>query len=393
MSASSTSHGVLPSALPPEAFAASLAGFAEMTVHRLVSLLGRLTPERAFAVAAGDEPPPSGSLVARVLADPQQGPRVAAAWRESAVARPPASVWARCRELGLEITVLGDAAHPHVLGADLLPVPVLFSRGDRGLLRDRRVAVVGTRNATASGRHLAMSFGAELARTGVHVVSGLARGIDGAVHTGMREAGADAAGRPIGVVASGLDVVYPHEHRSLWRWVAEEGLLLSEAPPGAPPLPYRFPLRNRVIAAVAEIVVVVESRERGGSLVTARLAAERGVPVMAVPGNVTSRAARGVNALLRDGAAPAIDVTDIMVGLQLDHLRLDPSVGERRTPPRPVDVDVLRVCREAPCTMGDVALALDRPLVEVAMSLARLEQHGWLHQSDGWFEVLGCSPA
>ncbi len=380
--------------LPPAAYAASLAGFAEMTVHRLLALLRRVTPEHAFAIAAGDEAPPAGSLVERVLAHPDTGSRVADAWAASARARRPGQVWERCCELGLEVSVLGDASHPPALSEDVLPVPVLFSRGDRSVLSGRRVAVVGTRNATAAGRQLAKGFGAGLASAGVHVVSGLARGIDGAAHTGLlkelREppSGAALLGRPIAVVASGLDVVYPREHDQLWHEVGELGLLLGEQPPGSPPLPHQFPMRNRMIAALAEVVVVVESRERGGSLVTARLAAERSVPVMAVPGNVTSRASSGANSLLRDGAAPAIDVTDILVALELDHLRFDPLPADGRVPPRDADLEVLHTCVEQSRTIGDVAGCLGRPLVEVAMSLARLEQHGWLHQSDGWFEAL-----
>jgi DNA processing protein len=381
--------------LPSAAYAASLAGFEEMTLHRLLALLRRVPPEQAFAIAAGDEPPPPGSLVERVLAHPRLGAEVAAAWAASARARPPERVWERCCELGIEVSVLGEATHPSVLADDLLPVPVLFSRGDRSVLLGRRVAVVGTRNATAAGRQLARSFGAGLARAGVHVVSGLARGIDGAAHAGSmhelrQHADADDLGRPVAVVASGLDVVYPREHGELWREVAESGLLLGEVPPGGAPLPFRFPLRNRLIAALAEVVVVVESRERGGSLVTARLAADRAVPVMAVPGSVSSRASSGANALLRDGAAPAIDVTDILVALELDHLRLSPAPAEGRTPPRPDDLEVLATCAERPCSIGDVAVRVGRPLVDVAMSLARLEQLGWLHQSDGWFEALGC---
>lgn len=382
-----------PDRLPPAAYAAALAGFAEMTIHRLLALLQRVPPEHAFAIAVGDEPPPPGSLVERVLTTAESGARVAAAWAASARARPPELVWERCCELGLDVSVIGDPGHPTLLGDDLLPVPVLFSRGDRSLLAGRRAAVVGTRNATATGRQLARAFGSGLARAGVHVVSGLARGIDGEAHNGVlgelnRACVPPALGRPIAVVASGLDVVYPPEHAALWREIGDLGLLLGELPPGSAPLPHHFPLRNRMIAALAEVVVVVESRERGGSLVTARLAAERAVPVMAVPGNVASRSSSGVNALLRDGAAPAIDVTDILVALELDHLRFDPAPGEWRVPPRPMDHEVLEVCVAAPCTIGDVAERLGRPLVDVAMSLARLEQHGWLHQSDGWFEAL-----
>ena len=125
----------------------------------------------------------------------------------------------------------------------------------------------------------------------MHVVSGLARGIDGCAHRGALQT--EGGGRPIAVVASGHDVIYPREHRDLWREVAEQGLLLSEAPPGTAPEAYRFPMRNRVIAALSELVIVVESREHGGSLITVAEALERNVPLMAVPGGVHNRAATG----------------------------------------------------------------------------------------------------
>jgi DNA processing protein len=259
------------------------------------------------------------------------------------------------------------------------------------VLAGRRVALVGTRNATAAGRHVARQFGHGLVQAGVQVVSGLARGIDGHAHHGALEAIDElgAPGRPVAVVASGLDVVYPREHERLWRRVGEDGLLLSEAPPGSPPIAYRFPLRNRIIAALAEIVVVVESRERGGSLITAAAALERGIPVMAVPGHATVRAARGVNSLLRDGSAPAIDVDDILVALQLDHGQTLGLLSDRRPRPRPGDVPAYRLCAVRAHTVGEVAGRLDVPLLDAAMMLARLEQSGWLGQVDGWFEATG----
>ena len=375
--------------LPEQAYAASLAGFDLMTVHRLSALLRHHSPAEAFAVAAGAAPPVPDGLVARVLADE----RVRTAWRTSARCRPPEQVWHRCVELGIEVSVLGDASHPVQLERDPQPPPVLFSQGERSLLDDRRVAVVGTRNATAAGRHLARTFGRGLALEGVHVVSGLARGIDGQAHAGVLEAlSAGAAGRPIAVVASGHDVEYPSEHGALWRRVAVEGLLLSEWPPGTAPAPYRFPQRNRLVASLSEIVVVVESRERGGSLITAQMAAERGIPVMAVPGSTLSRAAAGVNALLRDGSAPVVDVGDVMVALGLDHTRSTATMvdaADGRVRPRSADLAAYRVCAVKPSTVGDVAEALGSPLIEAAMALARLEQGGWLAHVDGWFEVVG----
>jgi DNA processing protein len=192
------------------------------------------------------------------------------------------------------------------------------------------------------------------------------------------------------VVASGLDVVYPPEHRDLWTATGECGLLLSEAAPGTRPEPYRFPLRNRIVAALSEVVVVVESRERGGSLITADAALDRGVPIMAVPGNPSNRAAAGSNALLRDGAAPALDAADVLTLLQLDHsFAIGAPAVERRRRPRPDDLEVYRVLRDEPRTIDGVLLATGLSLSEVAIRLARLEAAGWLAEADGWFEVVG----
>ncbi len=370
--------------LPPAAAAAALASFPQMSVHRLLALLRHHPPAEAFAVAAGTHPPRPGTLAERALADE----RVREAWARAARTTTPERVWERCLALELEVSVVGQPEHPAAFRHDPLPPAVLFSRGDRTLLDGRRVGLVGTRNATALGRHIARELGAGLAGAGVHVVSGLARGIDAEAHGGTLSRPA-APGRPIGVVASGHDVVYPREHRRLWCQVGETGLLLSESPPGTDPAAHRFPLRNRLIAAASEVLVVVESRERGGSLVTAALAAERGVPVMAVPGSAANRAASGTNALLRDGSPPALDLADVLTALAIDHGRTPPMIVDQRIRPRTGDLACYRVCQAGAATIGAVAERTGLPLLEVAMALARLELGGWLAQVDGWFEVVG----
>jgi DNA processing protein len=256
------------------------------------------------------------------------------------------------------------------------------------LLDGRRVGIVGTRNATAAGRHTAYEVGSGLGGAGVHVVSGLARGIDGQAHQGVLAA--EGEGRPIAVVASGLDVVYPREHRDLWRAVAECGLLLSEAPPGTPPEPYRFPLRNRIVAALSEAVVVVESREKGGSLITVTEALDRDVPVMAVPGPVSARASAGTNALLRDGATPVLDAGDVLDLLHLHHRRAQLQVAaDARRRPEGADLAVYRGLAGEPRTLDGVMLLTGFALGEAAMCLARLVAQGWVAEADGWFERVG----
>jgi DNA processing protein len=226
-----------------------------------------------------------------------------------------------------------------------------------------------------------------LAEAGVHVVSGLARGIDGSAHRGVQWS--EGSGLPVAVVASGHDVTYPREHQTLWRFVAENGLLISEAPPGCAPEAYRFPLRNRIIAALSEVVVVVESREQGGSLITVTQAIERNVPVMAVPGGLHNRAAAATNILLRDGAEWAVGADDVLMALSLDHRRASVAAPDPRPRPDGAELTVYESCSGQPRTIDGLALSCSLSLPEVALAVARLEQTGWIQQMDGWFEAVG----
>lgn len=293
----------------------------------------------------------------------------------------------RCAEHEVEVIPLVDPRYPAVLAADPEAPPVIFIRGDVGALDERRVGVIGTRNATASGMATATDLGRALANEGVSVISGLARGIDGAAHRGVR--GGSGVGRPVAVVGNGLDAPYPKRHADLWHWVASAGLLLSEWPPGTSPDAWRFPQRNRILAALCEIVVVVESRERGGSLITARAALDRGVEVMVVPGSPRCRASAGTNQLLRDGAAPVTSVDDVMMMLGLDHRRQGSLNFDPRPRPDPLQARVLAVCDREPSTLDAIVAEVGCTVVEAAMAAARLERMGWLHEAAGWFERAG----
>ena len=170
------------------------------------------------------------------------------------------------------------------------------------------VAVVGSRRATPYGLEVAETLAADLAARGVTIVSGLARGIDAAAHRGALRVG----GRTLAVLGSGVDVIYPPENRRLAAEIAERGALLSQFAPGTPPLPQNFPTRNQVIAALSLAVVVVEAAEKSGSLITARLAAELGREVLAVPGRITAPESRGANRLIQDGAHVAMGWEDVV---------------------------------------------------------------------------------
>ncbi|MEY3033556.1 MAG: processing protein DprA [Actinomycetota bacterium] len=290
------------------------------------------------------------------------------------------------------VLVFGAPSYPERLLHDADPPPALFVRGDPARLGRIAVAVVGTRHTTEYGRTVASELGRDLTRAGVDVVSGLALGVDAAAHRGSLAAlqtGSERRGAPIAVVASGLDVVYPRANGGLWKAVADHGLVIGESPPGTAPDRFRFPLRNRIIAGLAHVVVVVESRASGGSMITVDEALKRDVPVMAVPGATTTRASEGTNQLLRDGALVATSADDVLTVLGMELMGSASCVRDLRVTPRGVDAEVLAVFDMSPLDLDQVVSACaSRSLGEVALSLGRLESWGWLRHTSGWFERI-----
>jgi DNA processing protein len=214
---------------------------------------------------------------------------------------------AATRKAGARYLFHDSPDYPALLAYSEGAPPILTFRGDTGLLGRPTVAIVGARNASAAAVRLARDFAHALAEAGFTVVSGLARGIDGAAHQG-----AQAGGATVGVIASGIDVAYPPEHAELQERVATEGLLLAEQPPGTEPLARHFPTRNRIIAGLAAGTIVVEAAPKSGSLITARLAGEMGREVMAVPGSPLDPRSHGCNQLIRDGAVLVQSVEDVV---------------------------------------------------------------------------------
>ncbi|HET7453047.1 MAG TPA: DNA-processing protein DprA, partial [Thermoanaerobaculia bacterium] len=212
---------------------------------------------------------------------------------------------------------------------------VLWAAGDADRLAAPAVAVVGARAATRYGRDVAARIAGDLALAGVCVVSGMARGIDAAAHV----AAVGNPGGTIAVLGSGVDVPYPKENAELWKKIGARGLLLSEHPPGTRPLPSNFPVRNRVIAGMSSGTVVVEAAARSGSLITARLAADFGRDVFAVPGSILSESSEGCHALLREGAILCRGAGDVLT-------ELFPSVGATaagRASPAGLEGDAARI--------------------------------------------------
>ncbi len=352
---------------------AALAGLPHMGPAGLRLLLRHHTPREAWEVVTGRR-----ASEVEATADLMTRYKMAASWRSVSVDRPDV-LERRCEELGVRVLLIGDEEYPEVLAEDPQAPAVLFARGDMEALRRRRVGLVGTRHATATGRATAEELARGLAQHDIAVVSGLARGIDGAAHRATLKAG----GVPVAVVASGHDIVYPREHAQLWHDVGERGLLLSELPPGSRPEAYRFPLRNRILAILSEVLVVVESRGSGGSLITADEAARRGRPVLAVPGSVRNPAAEGTNDLIADGATPARDVGDVLVALGLHNCGLAPHP---RATLDGLDRSVDEALADGGRGLDDLLHITGAPLGALMRSITRLEAAGFLEVTDGWFE-------
>lgn len=209
---------------------------------------------------------------------------------------------------GCRLLMLCDDDFPAMLGEGMTPPPLLFARGNTALLHRPSVAVVGSRHATPQAERIARDFGRALSQQGIAVVSGMAAGIDTAAHLGALE----GAGGTAAVWGTGIDRIYPPSNKNLAYQIAERGLIVSEFPLGTRPLAGNFPRRNRIIAALAQAVLVVEAAVESGSLITARLAAEMGREVMAVPGSIDNPHSKGCHRLIKEGAKLTESLEDIL---------------------------------------------------------------------------------
>lgn len=230
---------------------------------------------------------------------------------------------------GHHLITLADPHYPPALLDSSDPPVLLYVRGDPRQLQRPAVAIVGARNATEGGKDNARAFARHLAGRGWSIISGMARGIDAAAHEGALQAG--AAGGTVAVLACGLDLVYPRQHAQLTEDIAANGALMTEYPPGTPAQPFRFPERNRLVAALSRGVLVVEAAVQSGSLVTARLALECGREVFAIPGSIHAPLSRGCHALIRQGAKLVEQGSDIEEEL----LRTGPVPDALRAAPAP----------------------------------------------------------
>ncbi|MBK0391238.1 DNA-processing protein DprA [Ramlibacter algicola] len=267
------------------------------------------------------------------------------------------------------VLTLADPLYPASLLQTEDPPLVLYAAGQPVDAWPRAIAIVGSRNPTAQGRIDAREFARSFARSGLTVVSGLALGIDGAAHEGALDGAADGQLATIAIVGTGLDRVYPQQHHDLAHRIASRGLLLSEYPVGTPPLSDNFPQRNRIISGLASGTLVVEAAVRSGSLITARLAAEQGKDVYAIPGSIHSPQSRGCHALLKQGAKLVETAEDVLEDMEA------PVRAPTRPTPRE-DVPLLQAMGHAPLSLDALVARTGTSAADLQAQLLELELQG-----------------
>jgi DNA processing protein len=338
-----------------------------------------MTLDQAVALSLLGDLLPKPGLTARLLSDDPELLELASARIEDA-----RDARRRAREAGIQVLAWNDPAFPSLLAAISDCPPVLWYRGDLTAFDPPMVAIVGSRAATSVSVDTAARLAADLAARGITVVSGLARGVDSAAHRG-----ALTQGRTIAVLGSGVDYIYPSEHKPLAAQIAGTGLVVSEYPPGTAPLPHHFPLRNRLISGLSLAVVVIEASEKSGSLITAGCALEQGREVMAVPGNVLSGRNRGGHALLKDGAKIVETADDIVEGLGWDPARAcapGPSVeAEASSSGTAASTDPVLSAMAAgqPCDLDGLAMASGLEIRRLLPRLIELELAGLVRRLGG----------
>ena len=289
---------------------------------------------------------------------------------------------AAARAVGASVVAIDDEQYPPLLRAIHDPPPLLYVRGDPSVLPDAQLAVVGSRRASPAALRVAELLSGQLARAGLHICSGMAIGIDGAAHRGALAAG----GRSVAVIATGIDRVYPYRHRALASQLEECGCLVTEFPPGTPPLRQNFPQRNRLISGMSLGVLVIEAALPSGSLITAGTALEQGREVFALPWSVLHEGGRGCLQLIRDGAKMVLAVEDILEELAplytLQQHRVDAPSAEVAAPSTSW---LLGFVGFEMVTLDELVHRSARPVAQVLGELSVLELGGQVTRMAGGY--------
>jgi len=240
------------------------------------------------------------------------------------------------------------------------------------------VGVVGTRRYSSYGRQITETITGVLASSGITIISGLARGIDGIAH---RQA-LDAGGRTLAVLGSGLDYIYPPEHRELAERICRQGALISDYPPGTPPDGCNFPPRNRIISGLSRVVLVIEAGLKSGALITANYGAEQGKDVFAVPGKITSPTSKGTNLLIKQGAHPLLEAQDVLDLLNMELVEKQ-QVIRKTLPANPREAVLYKAVGDEPLHVDELSARTKLPIEEVTATLALMELKGMVRKTFG----------
>lgn len=286
--------------------------------------------------------------------------------------------WETIQKQNIQVLIWDDPDYPRSLAEIDQPPPVVYLRGSITEADRAAVSIVGTRKATVYGRQIAEEMSEYLARQGLTIVSGLARGIDGFSH----EATLKAGGRTLAVLGSGVDQIYPPEHRRLAERIIEQGAIISDYPPGTPPDATNFPPRNRIISGLSLAVIVIEAGEKSGALITAAFAAEQGRQVFAIPGSLYAPQSRGPNRLIQQGAHLLLHGQEVLDLLHLGNAR-EHQAARTVLPTDPIEARLYSVLSREPLHVDDIFEQAGLPIDQVSATLAMMELKGLVRQVGG----------
>lgn len=287
-------------------------------------------------------------------------------------------VWAKIEAQGIQIFTWQDESYPARLREIDQPPPVLYVRGEYFPDDVFAVAIVGTRKVTPYGRQVTEEIASFLAANGITIISGLARGVDVIAHQTALKAG----GRTLAVLGSGVDKIYPPEHRGLAEQMMTRGAIISDYAVGTPPDASNFPPRNRIISGLSLAVVVVEAAETSGALITAEFAAEQGREVFAVPGSILAPQSKGTNRLIQNGALPLLSPNDLMQALDLTRIG-EKKMVRKLVPSDETEARVLDVLGPEPVHVDEIRNLANLPIEKVSATLALMELKGMVRQVGG----------
>ncbi len=283
--------------------------------------------------------------------------------------------WETIQKQAITVLTWEDDGYPRRLSEIDQPPPVLYLHGQIEEADAWAIAVVGTRRVTAYGRQVAEELAAALARNGVVIVSGLARGVDIIAHQAALKNG----GRTLAVLGSGVDQIYPPEHARVAQQIIENGALISDYPPGTPPEAGNFPPRNRIISGLSQAVIVVEASEKSGALITAAFAAEQGRQVFAVPGNIYAPQSKGTNRLIQEGAQLLLQASDVLEALNLSQAEQH-RAARKVLPADATEARLYGLLGREPLHVDEIGIQADMPIEQVSAALTMMELKGLVRQ-------------